>query len=64
MGFITDFVDNFFSALKDGLANKYNKELDPNAPRIITPSKGIKAMKIVVNTMVLTTLFLLFYGIQ
>ena len=64
MGFLTDFVDNFFNALKDGLANKYRKEVDPNAPEIITPPKGVKAMKFVVNAMVIFTLFLFFYGIQ
>jgi hypothetical protein len=64
MGFLTDFVDNFFNAFKDGLANKYRKELDPNAPTIVTPPKGVNAMKIVVNTMVLLALFLLFYGVQ
>ena len=58
MGFLTDFVDNFFSALKDGLANKFNKEIDPNAPIIVTPVKGVKAMKIVANSLVLITLFL------
>jgi len=64
MGFLTDFVDNFFSALKDGLANKFNKEIDPNAPTIVTPVKGVKAMKIVANSLVLITLFLFFYGVQ
>ena len=64
MGFLTDFVDNFFNALKDGLANRYRKEVDPNAPEIITPPKGVKAMKFVVNTLVIFVLFLLFYGIQ
>ena len=64
MGFLTDFVDNFFNALKDGLANSYRRQVDPNAPEIITPVKGVRSMKFVVNAMVLITLFLFFYGIQ
>jgi hypothetical protein len=64
MGFLTDFVDNFFTSLRDGLANRYRKQVDPDAPEIITPVKGVRSMKFVVNAMVLITLFLFFYGIQ